>query len=340
MQVHHHAGGAGLFNKIKPADVCQTTTDLTCGLTSTVCSSEGCKGSCDKCSVLWQDVLSKYYGSGGDMPADWQGCFSWGVEWPCHDCLSPSNPDGAIPSATNGCSNVDSTPVCIDGYTPCGGVPKCYPTGSSKDGHCDPFQTKPVCSTTNGGGGGGGGGGSSGSGGDGTSTDTGGISGGDGGATDTSGDGPSARGDGSSDGSDSDTGSGSGTTTDDIVSPDTTAEKPAPVAIVPADFLEWPNKPCDDCASASFKCREASCENWECSWWCRCWTEGVDYTACPPDGEPCDCAALAADGTLYDVTYDELINSKYMDVIFTGPGAKELNDAAMAADVAAGTDFK
>merc|ERR1711975_142381 len=84
-----------------------------------------------------------------------------------------------------------------------------------------------------------------------------------------------------------------------------------------------PPEDCDECAQASFKCYEARCEDWDCLWWCRCYDENVDYI-CEDDNDPCDCEAFGDD--LYNVTYEELACSPYMDVQFTGPGADKYND--------------
>jgi hypothetical protein len=87
---------------------------------------------------------------------------------------------------------------------------------------------------------------------------------------------------------------------------------------------------CPTCASAEFQCREAKCDNWDCLWWCRCYDEFAVYD-CEDDGEPCACDSPQIRKNLYNVTYDDLINSGYMDVSFTGPGSEELMAKAKAA---------
>ena len=77
----------------------------------------------------------------------------------------------------------------------------------------------------------------------------------------------------------------------------------------------WPMPQCATCASAAFKCYEADCRSWSCEWWCRCYDENTEYT-CEDDGDDCDCGAFGDE--LWDVTYDELLQSPYMDVMFAG----------------------
>ena len=203
--------------------------------------------------------------------------------------------------------------MCLDGFQPCpGGVPKCFSNDLTVPSG---MMCTPIESAHCGGGGGGGGGGGSGD----TSVSDGGQ--GDAGAGAPAPDSvseplPSGDGSTSSDGgpgpapTDSDAeigdGGGGGGGGGETIVP----------SVFPPDFVVWPMPhQCTTCASAAFKCYEANCRSWSCEWWCRCYDENTEYT-CEDDGDDCDCGAFGAE--LWDVTYDELLQSLYMDVMFAG----------------------
>lgn len=334
---------------------CYAYTDMRCGISSKVCTdengvvpNESCSESCSNCEEFWDrwwpDIWEKYYGSGGrkeNLPRDWEGCFKWGVVWPCRgpQCKSPNNPDVPAPAGGSDASPCIpySTPTCIEGWTPCGGgLPKCYEesaTNDEKTAACSPME-RPVCSKS---------GGSYGT---------------------IGGTGPGNKGKGNSGGGNNggnNSGHNGGSEGGDGASPDPTffpdpldppererverereererkeaeREKEKKERRERKREVKEPEKLleqfCPTCASAEFKCREAQCDEWDCLWWCRCYEEGVEYE-CDEDGEPCDCFAENIQGQLYNVTYDELLNSGYMDVSFTGPGSEELMAKAKAA---------
>jgi hypothetical protein len=326
---------------------CTTFTDTRCGVTSKVCRKtrdSDCASACSTCPGFWQrwwpDIFEKYYG-GSAPPSDWggEGCFRWGVVWPCRNCRRVEKPDDPIPEVNSipvkpdptsprvDCPNVDNTPTCVTGWKPCGGgVPKCYDATKSTltredfesmckpfpveaRGECSEHQTitlppdlKPKLSHD------------------------------DDDDDDDDGDGEGRRRDdnGGKKEEDDESGNGNGTpgkNIDGAKKEDDDGNRN--VTVVPIPRQPLPPKFCPTCANARFQCCEAQCEHWDCLWWCRCYDERVDYP-CNDDGDECDCGAFGE--SLWDVTYDELLASDYMKFQFAGPGSDELMKRAVDAE--------
>jgi hypothetical protein len=276
------------------------------------------------CVSYQEQVLNKYYGDGNG------GCFKYNVKWPCRGCISYSDPNGPIPDAAAFCKNdnIDSTPLCMDGYQPCQGdtIPKCYPVGGSKDGYCEPIPGTMCGGSANN---------------NNNNNNNGGVNGGSNAGesnnSDNSNDSSSGNGSGSgnNNNNDDDSSSAPGVVAGQV-NPDDNVENPnqSPAVPTPPEGFEvWPSKPCPTCAGAFFKCRPAMCADWDCKWWCRCYQEDVDYE-CEDDNDSCDCSAFS-NKELYNVTFEDLIYSQYMEVRFYGHGADELNRLAQTENVLA-----
>jgi hypothetical protein len=313
----------------------KTHTDMRCGQAFKLDVTQGgtsrCKAGCSKCDAFFTEALVPFYGNGnGQLPDDFEGCFQYNVKWPCRTCQgSTANPHGGTAggaggsgggsggSSGSGCAQDFGGVECLDGFQACpNDVPKCFSNSLSvpKGDECAPIPTA-VC-------GGGGAGG----------VDNGNSDGGNGASTGNGGNGAGENTDEGEEGEDGD-GKGTPTTHDDgneEEEKDEDGDGDGNEQIKDLDwpdkeYVKWPKKPCTDCASAFFKCHDAQCDSWDCKWWCRCYKEGVDYV-CKDDGSPCDCDAFGK--SLYDLTYDDLLESPYMDVKFTGAGAEELNKQA------------
>lgn len=339
---------------------CYGVTDLRCGLSTRVCSNSGtaprqqCLDSCSGCDAFlekwWGPIWEFYFGEGEERsenpPEGWQDpmncpAFKWGVTWPCRGkgCKSPNNPNAPGPSGVSASSTCIpySTPMCRDGWVPCGGgLPKCYEDGASsseKSDACTPLS-RPICPQNDGSYGSIGGTGS------GRGSSNGGSSNNNPQNQESSNPQPGTSypdptyfpdpededEEEEEDGEEADEEKEDEEEEDDDEEKEKPKKKPKKTK-KPQDIAR---RICPTCATAQFQCREAKCDEWDCVWWCRCFEENVEYE-CADDGSPCDCNSPEMQHDLYNVTYDELLNSGYMDFSFTGPGSEELMERAKEA---------
>lgn len=312
-------------------------TDMRCGLATKIDITQGgtssrCRAACNKCDSFFEDALVPWYGNGnGQMPDDWEGCFKWNVVWPCRNCRSPSNPNGPNPNRDGNDACKDTDVICTPGHKPCpNGVPKCFSKALDvpRGDECAPIKTS-KCGNGNGNEGGE----------NGNGNDSGKNGDKDGDEddkeeekdeeNDKDKDEDKDKEDDDDDDDDEEDDKDKGDDKDeddDEEEEEEDKDKETKIEWPKGDFIRWPRKPCANCANAFFKCEEANCDEWDCKWWCRCYQENVDYK-CNDDGDDCECSSFSQN-ELYDLTYDDLIKSPYMNVTFTGSGAEELNRQA------------